>query len=44
MTNLKRGEEIELMQNNKDQDELQLRGLLRESQNNCQKKRTDKLD
>ena len=29
---------------NVDQDELQLRWLLRESQNNCKKKRTDKLN
>ena len=39
-----KGGEIELMYNNKDQDELQLRGLLRESQNNCKKKRIDKLN
>ena len=29
---------------NVDQDELQLRWLLRESQNNCKKKRIDKLN
>ena len=44
LTNLKGEREIELMKENGDQDELQLRGLLRESQNNCKKKRIDKLN
>ena len=44
MINLKGGREIELMKENRDQDELQLRGLLRESQNYCKKKRIDKLN
>ena len=39
-----KGGEIELMSKNRDQDEVQLRGLLRKSQNNCKKKRSDKLN
>ena len=39
-----KGGEIELMSKNRDQDEVQLRGLLRKSQNNCKKKRIDKLN
>ena len=44
MTTLNGEREIELIKENRDQDELQLRGLLRESQNNCKKKTIDKLN